>query len=109
MPWMRQILPAPERDLGPADAQVITDLGAVYAYPEGTWVRANMIASVDGAVSVDGRSGGLSGAADRLVFKVLRSLADVIVVGAGTARAEHYGPARNLCEQMRPGPPPPTA
>ncbi len=107
---MRQIFPAPERDLSAqADSQPITDLGAVYAYPEGTWLRANMIASLDGAVSVAGRSGGLSGPADKLVFKVLRSLADVIVVGAGTARAEHYGPARNLYKELRPAdkePPP---
>ena len=41
-----------------------------------------------------GRSGGLSGDADRLVFSVLRSLADVILVGAGTARAEQYRPVR---------------
>jgi riboflavin biosynthesis pyrimidine reductase len=60
------------------------------------WVRANMVTSVDGAGSLYGRSGGLSGAADRLVFAVLRSLADVILVGAGTARAEHYA-------QVRPG------
>lgn len=53
-----------------------------------------MIASADGASSLNGRSGGLSGPGDRLVFSVLRSLADVIVVGAGTARAEKYRPVR---------------
>ena len=58
------------------------------------WVRANMVASVDGAASVDGRSAGLSGPADRQIFGLLRSLADVILVGAGTARAEHYRPAQ---------------
>jgi riboflavin biosynthesis pyrimidine reductase len=56
------------------------------------WLRANMVASVDGAATVDGRSGGLSGAADRTVFTVLRSVADVVLVGASTARTEHYGP-----------------
>ncbi len=53
-----------------------------------------MVASADGAAALDGRSGGLSGDADRLVFSVLRSLADVILVGAGTARAEGYRPVR---------------
>jgi riboflavin biosynthesis pyrimidine reductase len=115
---VRQILPPPGAgpsagQLGPADLirsadpitpaaagrpgveELIAALGAHYAYPaEGTWVRANMIASVDGAISLDGRSGGLSGAGDRLMFWVLRSLADVILVGAGTARAERYGPVR---------------
>jgi len=56
------------------------------------WVRANMVASADGASALDGRSGGLGGPADRMIFNVLRSLADVILVGAGTARAERYKP-----------------
>jgi riboflavin biosynthesis pyrimidine reductase len=58
------------------------------------WVMVNMIASVDGAVAVDGRSGDLGGAGDKAVFRALRSLPDVIVVGAATVRAERYGPPR---------------
>lgn len=53
-----------------------------------------MIASTDGAASVKGRSVGLGGASDNAVYAILRSLADVIVVGAGTMRAESYGPAQ---------------
>ena len=84
------------RDGGPA----VTALAALYAYPDiapgaAPWLRASMVASVDGAASLGGRSGGLSGDADRLVFSVLRSLADVILVGAGTARAEGYRPVRD--------------
>jgi riboflavin biosynthesis pyrimidine reductase len=56
------------------------------------WVLVNMITSLDGAVAIDQRSGGLGGPADQRVFKLLRSLADVVLVGAGTARAEKYGP-----------------
>jgi riboflavin biosynthesis pyrimidine reductase len=51
-----------------------------------------MIGSLDGATAVDGRSGGLGGPADRKVFAALRSLADVVLVAAGTVRAENYGP-----------------
>src|SRR4051794_27284250 len=51
-----------------------------------------MISSVDGATAVDGLSGGLGGPADRKVFAALRALADVVLVAAGTVRAEHYGP-----------------
>ncbi len=51
-----------------------------------------MISSLDGAVAVAGRSGGLGGPADRKLFSALRSLCDVILVGAGTARIERYGP-----------------
>ena len=53
-----------------------------------------MIASVDGAAAIGGRSSGLGGPSDKLLLQVLRSLADVVLVGAGTARAEGYGPAR---------------
>jgi len=80
--------------LPPAAEGLIAALAAAYASPAGRWVRANMIASADGAVTAQGRSGGLSGPADRVVFTVLRSLADVILVGAGTARAERYGTIR---------------
>jgi riboflavin biosynthesis pyrimidine reductase len=88
-------------------AKLVDWLAAIYSYPDQHWVRANMVASVDGAITVDGRSAGLSGAADRLVFSILRSLADVIVVGAGTARAERYGRAKaaHIWPQLRAGRP----
>ena len=63
--------------------------------PDGRpWVLVNMIASLDGAISIAERSGGLGGPADKAMFSALRGVADVILVGAGTARAERYGPAR---------------
>jgi riboflavin biosynthesis pyrimidine reductase len=68
-------------------------LAEAYAYPKERWLRANMVASADGAAYVDGRSGGLSGPDDKRIFGVLRALADVVLVGAGTARAEEYRPA----------------
>ncbi|WP_051297565.1 dihydrofolate reductase family protein [Brevibacterium album] len=59
--------------------------------PAGTWVRANMVASLDGqVVGGDGRSGTISSPADKRVFSVLRSLADAVVVGGRTARTERY-------------------
>src|SRR5437763_114376 len=51
-----------------------------------------MIASLDGASAVSGLSGGLGGPADKAVFAAIRSHADAILVGAGTMRAEGYGP-----------------
>ncbi|HYI32120.1 MAG TPA: pyrimidine reductase family protein [Glaciibacter sp.] len=56
--------------------------------------RVNFIASLDGAATHDGLSGGLNNAADKLVFDTLRMLSDVVVVGAGTVRAEGYGDIR---------------
>ena len=58
------------------------------------WLRVNFVASVDGAVTVDGLSGGLGSDADRRVFDLLRVPCDVVVVAAGTVRAEGYGPMR---------------
>ncbi|MGD9526827.1 pyrimidine reductase family protein [Pseudonocardia sp.] len=90
---MDRLLPVPAAlDDAAADA-----LAAQYAYPAGLtapYVRVNFVSSVDGAVTVDGRSGGLGSAADRRVFGVLRELCDVVLVGAGTARAEDYRGAR---------------
>lgn len=53
-----------------------------------------MIASLDGATTVTGVSGALGGPADHALFAVLRAQADVVLVAAGTVRAEHYGPAK---------------
>ena len=69
------------------------DLGELYAAPRQPWLRVNMVSSVDGAATGDsGKSGSLNNAADKRVFDHLRSVAHVIVVGAGTARTEGYRP-----------------
>jgi len=54
-------------------------------------VRMNFVESADGAVTLGGRSGALGGETDRALMGVLRAMADVVVVGAGTVRAEGYG------------------
>ena len=110
--------PAGPGATGPPGPAAVMALAGLYAYPAGDaldrpWLRANMVVSVDGAASLVGRSGGLSGPADRLLFSVLRSLADVILVGAATARAERYRPAaaRAIWSVLRDGraPTPPIA
>ena len=105
---MRQLLPPS----GPADL-TDPDLAALYAYPAGPWLRANMVSSADGAATLDGATAGLSAEGDRHVFALLRTLADVIVVGAATARAERYAPVRRpeLWHHLRKGrtPTPPIA
>ena len=57
-------------------------------------LRAGFVTSVDGAIAVDGTSAGLGSPADKAVFRALRACADAIVVGAGTAREEDYGPVK---------------
>ena len=58
-------------------------------------VRMNFVASADGAATLDGRSGPLGGESDRDLMQVLRAMADVVLVGAGTVRAEGYGGVRS--------------
>ncbi|MCW4386154.1 pyrimidine reductase family protein [Salinibacterium sp. SYSU T00001] len=67
-------------------------LASVYSVRDRSvpWLRVNMVSTADGAATRDGLSGGLGTAADRRVFSVLRRLCDVIVVAAGTVRAEGY-------------------
>jgi riboflavin biosynthesis pyrimidine reductase len=72
------------------------DLTTLYAYPHDRfWVRANFVSTVDGAAQgSDHKSGSISSLEDQRIFSTLRSLCDVILVGAGTARAEGYQPVR---------------
>jgi riboflavin-specific deaminase-like protein len=64
------------------------------------YVAVNMVMSADGAIAVEGRTKDLSSDADRRVFHHLRSLADVILVGAQTVRDERYGPPRITDERQ---------
>jgi riboflavin biosynthesis pyrimidine reductase len=85
---MRMILPTAGDELDDFE------LAEAYAYPRERWLRTNMVMSADGAGSLNGLSGGLSAAGDKRVFGILRVLADVVLVGSGTAEAENYKPAR---------------
>lgn len=85
--------------LGTADTIDRAELIARYAYPAERWVRANMIASADGGATSAGTSGGLGGDGDKALFSVLRELADVILVGAATVRAEDYSGASPTDDQ----------
>jgi riboflavin biosynthesis pyrimidine reductase len=84
-----RLLPGPAADIDPEEWHA----GLVRSTPSGRpWVMGNMVASADGAAALEGRSGGLGDAADRRVFHALRALPDTILAGAGTVRAERYGP-----------------
>lgn len=85
---MRRLLPSPNAGV----AEV--DLDEAYAWPAQRCLRVNFVSTLDGAASLDGRTAGLATAADQAVFSHLRATCDVIVVGAGTASAERYRPAR---------------
>lgn len=85
---MDRLHPSPAADVDVYDAYRPAD-------PRRRLVRVNMVTSLDGRIAgADGVSGGLGGGGDRQAFFALRHLADAVVAGAGTVRAEGYGPMR---------------
>jgi riboflavin biosynthesis pyrimidine reductase len=77
----------------PEQVRDVTDDQLIEWYsdsPSGASVSFNFVSSVDGSATVDGRAGGLGDDADQKILRLLRRLADVLVVGAGTIRAEGY-------------------
>lgn len=82
------------------DAVGLVDVDAIYCDvsretpPDRPYVIVNMVTSIDGGTSLDGRSRGLTSPGDRAVFHTLRRIADAVLVAAGTVRAEGYGPIR---------------
>ncbi len=91
---MQRLHPLPGAEVDTRDAYALPHDGAPH-------LRVNMVSSVDGAAAVDGRVGLLTGTADGALLHELRSLCDVLLVGAGTIRAEGYGPLRVDEEQQR--------
>lgn len=81
----RQLLPTP-----------LPDVDLTQAYAGTDYLRANMVSSLDGAATVDGRVGGLTGKVDQQILLTLRDLAEVLLVGAGTVRAEGYKTIRGV-------------
>lgn len=66
-------------------------LAATYAPPNSSWLRVNMVSTVDGAATgSSGKSGSINNPADKRVFDLLRTQSDALVVGAGTLRIEEY-------------------
>jgi riboflavin biosynthesis pyrimidine reductase len=93
MDAMRQLLPRTD-SATPVDDDTLARLYAMPAPASAAHVRANFVSTLDGAVQgPDHRSGTINSEADTMVFALQRALADVVLVGAGTARTEGYGPA----------------
>lgn len=81
----------PEPSSQPLDDAALTNL---YGRSDQPRLRVNFVSSLDGAVTVDGYSAGLSGEPDKRVFGLLRMVCDALVVAAGTLRHEAYRAVR---------------
>lgn len=88
---IQQLVPPPPHDAPLTAVEALADPPSASNRPA---VRVCMVQSIDGVVAIDGTSGALGGVADREFFLACRSLADIVLVGAQTVRAEGYGPAR---------------
>jgi riboflavin biosynthesis pyrimidine reductase len=90
-PLLRRLLP-PGGRAGAAeilDGLRLHELGDVH--PQRPYVLLNMVSTVDGRATVQGRSGRLGNRADRELFHGLRGAVDAVMAGAGTVRVERYG------------------
>lgn len=85
---IRRLLPSP------ASLEGDEDLEAFYALPPGGHLRTDFVVSMDGAVEIGGRSRPLGSPDDTAAFTAMRAVADAVMVGAGTARIERYGPVQ---------------
>ncbi len=92
---VKRLLPEPAADVDPLTLYGNEDRPPRADRP---YVLVNMVASLDGATTVGGITAGLGSPTDRAIFFHLRNLADAILVGASTVRAERYGPARPTTE-----------
>jgi riboflavin biosynthesis pyrimidine reductase len=70
------------------------DLAESYPRRPEPVLRVNFVTSIDGSATVDGKSGGLGGPGDKLIFDWLRTACDALVVAAGTVRHENYDALR---------------
>lgn len=79
--------------VAPGDPVGEAEIDALYA-SSAPILRLNFVATLDGAANgPDGRSGTINSPADHRGFAAMRRAADVLLIGAGTARVEGYGPA----------------
>jgi riboflavin biosynthesis pyrimidine reductase len=86
---------------GMALDDVLAPYASVDRSPTGAcWVMAHMVGGLDGSAAVGGRVGALSTAPDANLFRLMRSLADVVLVGAETVRREGYGAVQLTAQQQ---------
>ncbi len=87
---LTKVFPVPAQELV-LDGHVRETLSSLYEIPQPQWLRINLISSVNGnAAGDDGTSDGLTSRIDRSILGAIRSLADVVLVGASSVRKEGY-------------------
>lgn len=95
-PALRRLLPHPASTISVRAAYDVERP----VHPDRPWVGLCMVTSLDGSISVDGASGTLGNPNDLDILLTLRSLADVLVVGAATVTGEGYGPPKKRGQRI---------
>ena len=87
---LTRLVPRPPLTIDTTAADAAVRLEELYP-TEATWLRINMIASLNGsAVGVDGTSNSLTSRVDRRILGAMRRQSDVVLVGATSIRNEGY-------------------
>jgi riboflavin biosynthesis pyrimidine reductase len=91
---MRRLMPDP----GPTTVseQLETYLPWEEPHEERPLVGMNFAATADGRATIDGRSGPIGSKTDTEMLVGLRTRFEAVMIGAGTMRAERYGPMEPL-------------
>jgi riboflavin biosynthesis pyrimidine reductase len=97
-PALRRLLPFPSGSAASVGIPEILNELAAQAHRRKTQtppqsrphVLLNMASTTDGRASIEGRAGPIGDRADSALLHGLRTIAEGLLVGAGTVRAEHY-------------------
>ena len=85
---VERLYPGPNAAVDMDDRDALLEL---YRPPRADWLRLNLIATVTGGASgSDGTSETLTNPVDRRILGVIRQLADIVLIGAQSLRAEEY-------------------
>jgi riboflavin biosynthesis pyrimidine reductase len=88
---LTRVYPTTDAPIDLDDADARDRLADLYRPPREDWLRLNLIGSVSGsATGSDGTSETLTNAADRALLGVIRTLSQVVLIGAASVRAEGY-------------------
>jgi len=88
---LRRLIPGPVEEIDDHAPGARDRLLDWYSPAEAAGIRINLVMTIDGRIAGgDGTSDSLSSRTDRMILGVIREPSDVVVVGAGTVRAEGY-------------------
>ena len=84
-----RVFPDPRLAIDPKTDRGIEQLNTLYTMSMAPSVRVNMIVRPNGSTTgSDGTSGSLSSGSDRALLRIIRSMADAVIIGAETLRRE---------------------